>query len=145
MFTQLVGPVRAGCHPVCEPCVWSPAFLPVYTDGWKNLMVRSERSHAVDTWLLRGSQRRMSVCALHHSAARTLPTGGKKKTARAVVENSTGATATRGSRVVSVSTQWGFSHRRPSLYLKDGQPEKNVWGGFCPAERDEHERRLRLF
>lgn len=34
MFIQLVCPVRAGCHPVCEPCVWrEPCISPVYTKG----------------------------------------------------------------------------------------------------------------
>lgn len=72
--------VRALCLP------GSPAFLPVYTDGWKNLIARTERSHRVAVWLLHGfTIQDVSVCALNHSAARTLP-AGKSETTRAVIE-----------------------------------------------------------
>lgn len=110
--------VRALCLP------GSPAFLPVYTDGWKNLIARTERSHRVAAWLLHGfTIQDVSVCVCARSITQPLAPSlrASQKQLGPSLRNNTGAAVTHGSRVVSVSTRRGFSHRRPSLQLKDAR------------------------
>lgn len=110
-------PCQGGVRALCLP--GSPAFLPVYTDGWKNLIARTERSPRVAAWLLHGfTIQDVSVCVRSITQPLAHSLRARQKQLGPSLRNNTGATVTHGSRVVSVSTRWGFSHRRPSLHLK---------------------------